>query len=148
MSVYKKHFLGIEFLISIIFVLLSYFLINYFKLNYFLDSTFYSVIATISGTLSGLTITSITILITTHNSNKLFLVRKSKLYSRIYNIFFETIGYLGSTTIVSIIGILFKITSVWFFYSLLWLITISTFRLYRCVWILKNIIQILVSNKD
>ena len=148
---YRRYFLEIEGTIFWILPILIYLFIKFLKLDALLtylvshsSASFYSLIATISGTLLGLIIASVAILISAHESEKLSLLRKSKRYPDIYKLFFRTIEILGITTLVSIIASFLEISSPLFFIFLVGFISLTVYLIYRCVWILKKIVGILI----
>lgn len=148
---YEKHFLSIEFLLSMIIAsIIIVILIFIAPLNWtvefqnFLKNPVFPVIATIGATLLGFIITGVSILISFPDSSNLRLFRQSKHYNTLFQIFFSAIKVLALTTIVALIGIFSpnKETAQIIFYFMIWSIIISSFRIYRCLWALENIIKI------
>ena len=150
---YKRHFLKAEFLLSAIISLIIIFYINsiwsqeetlsWISAN---KKELYPLIASIVGTLLGFVITGVSIIIAFSESEKLKLLKQTNHFKTIYNVYFNTIRYLAITTLTPIIGLIVNDGAVHIFYFLIWSIIISTFRIWRCVWVLENVIQILNKN--
>lgn len=150
---YKRHFLAAEFLISIAFALIIIFFVRSFWSYEAIISWIsankkevYSLIASIGGTLLGFVITGISIIIAFSESEKLKLLRKSKVYNTIFDIYFSTIRYLAVTTIIPIIGLVVNEGEIYILYLLIWSIIISSLRIWRCIWVLENIVKIIHEN--
>lgn len=148
---YRKHFLWADLVVSLIFIIIIFLIMNYFysfdTINNWISlnkAQLYPTIATIAGTLLGFVITGISIIIAFSESEKLKHLRKSKHYKTIFDVYFSTIRYLALATVFPLIGIV--INSDWSYYILfliIWAIMISSFRIWRCIWILESIISIL-----
>ena len=143
---YKRHFLGIELGISVFITLIIVWLLSFIDLNTWLiinKTIIYSLIATISTTLLGFVITGISVLIAFSESEKLKLLRESAQFENLFKIYFSAIKYLAIAALISIFGIIFNdICPKYIFYALIWAIIISSFRIYRCLWVLENIVKI------
>lgn len=151
---YKKHFLLAELLISILIILLIAFIIQNIWDIENIESwittnckSFYPLVATISGTLFGFVITSVSILFVFPDTPSLKRLKQSKSYKDVFIVYLSTIKYLGITLIISVIGLLCTEYILILFYLLLWSIIISTLRIWRCLWILKNLIDIMIMDK-
>lgn len=151
---YKRHFLLAELIISIIFTIGIIALVHFLWSQESLKSwvitntdTIYPLIATIGGTLLGFVITGVSIILAFSESEKLRLLKRSKQYKTIFTIYFSTIKYLAITTIIAIIGLVVNDDfSVFIFYLLLWSVTISALRIWRCLWVLQSIVEIIHKN--
>jgi len=150
-KIYEKYFLEIEFLFSILLITLVSIIIffQYFQIwqnaNFLtlLTNPVFPTIATISITLLGFIMTGVSVLISFTESGKMSLLKKSKHYQTLFDIFFSAIKYLAFTAFTSIIGIFSSgIFLQILFYLTLWGVIISSFRTYRCVWALEEIIVI------
>ncbi len=150
-KVYKRHFLLAELIISIFIILATVYvtgclcpqrsLENWITSN---RSTIYPLVATISGTLLGFVITGVSIILAFSESDKLRLLKRSKQYRTIFTIYFSAIKYLALATVVAIVGLAVNDNLVTLmFYLLLWSILISALRIWRCLWILWNIVEII-----
>lgn len=150
-KLYNRNFLIAEFLLSIVIALFGILLItsvltsetiqNWISLN---KKDIYPLIATIAGTLLGFIITGVSIILAFSESEKLRLLKKSKQYTTIYEIYFSTIKFLALSTAIPIFGII--VNDNWadyVLYILIWSIIISSLRIWRCVWALENIIKLI-----
>lgn len=168
-DIYKRRFLQVEFLASLV---VTVFIIGYIRSNWtpeYVDlwiienkGNLYSLIASIGGTLLGFVITGVSIIIAFSDSKKLRLLTKSDQYQQIFKIYFSTIKYLAVTTVLSVIGLVIQnsnsvsinrivIAGSWniiVLYTLILVVTISIFRFYRCMWILQNIVEIIISTQN
>ena len=153
---YKRHFLLAELIISIIFTIGIMVLVHFLWSHELLKSwiitnrnTIYPLIATIGGTLLGFVITGVSIILAFSESEKLRLLKRSKQYKTIFTIYFSTIKYLAITTIIAIIGLVVNDDfSVVIFYLLLWSVTISALRIWRWLWVLQSIVEIIHKNNE
>lgn len=147
---YKRRFLKFDLAISIvmsIIIIILYIkivtieaLADWISIN---KANIYGLIATIGGTLLGFVITGASIIVAFSESEKLELLKKSKQYNTIFEIYFSTIRYLAIATIIAILGIIINSYSAIILYVLTWAIIISVMRLYRCLWILEKIVKII-----
>lgn len=145
-KIYKRNFLNLELGLSILLGLGAIWLLSFVDLNSWLQTnrtTIYSLIATISTTLLGFVITGVSVLIAFSESEKLKLLRESAQFETIFIVYFSTIKFLAITALLSIFGIIFST----FFqnlilYLVVWSIIISSLRIYRCLWVLENIVKI------
>lgn len=167
-KIYNRHFLTADLLVAIavaiiaVLVLRQYF--SYEKIDTTISANktiIYPVIASISGTLIGFVITGISIIIafSESDSEKFKLLKNSKHYKDIYDIYFSSIRYLAITFIISLIGIflsgnwqsplningylIVKSYESIVLYVAIIASTISLFRIYRCVWALEKIVNLL-----
>ena len=153
---YKRHFLLAELIISIIFTIILMCLVEIFWSQESLKNwitinrgTIYPLIATIGGTLLGFVITGVSIILAFSESEKLRLLKRSKQYKTIFTVYFSTIKYLAITTILAIIGLVVNDNlSILLFYLLILSVTVSIFRIWRCLWILQSIVEIIHKNNE
>lgn len=101
----------------------------------------YMVIAPIAATLLGFIITSISIIITFTNSNKLELLKDAGYYEKLFQVYFDTIKALAVTTIISIIGIFYSKDIIWF-YIILGSVIVSGLLFSASIWVLEMLIKI------
>lgn len=148
-EIYWNHLFRFNFLIALIVVLIiRELLVSNFSpddLNLWISSKtadIYPVIATIAGTLLGFIITSISIIIAFTESDKLKLLRQTKQYNSLFNIYFNTIKSLAITTVIVIIGILANSGNIILFYICLVAVIISALFIWACIWALEQIINI------
>jgi len=150
---YKRHFMNVELLIVfIIAILILYLLFILLSPNGFdswiisIKGSLYPVIATVSGALLGFVITGVSVIIAFSESDKLRLLRKpstKKTFKSLFDVYFRTIYYLAATTIISIFGIVIHQYSTFLFCILVISSFISLQGLYRCIWVLENLVQII-----
>jgi len=148
---YRRHFMDVELIIVIIIAILVLYLLPSVLAPVTIDqwivsikTNLYPVIATISGALLGFVITGVSVIIAFSESKKLRLLKKAKNTSKsLFHVYFRTIYYLAATTIISILGIIISQHSAIWFYLLVILSFMSLQGLYRCVWILENLVQII-----
>lgn len=154
----RKNFLFVELLLSLLITLILVLVSLVFGskedvLEWVLlkRSDFYPTIATIAGTLFGFVITGVSVILAFSNSKskRIKMLKKSKHYETIFDIYFSTIRYLAFTTVIAIIGIM--VIRSWVvlisFFLLIWGVIISSFRLWRCLWVLEKIIKISSKNE-
>jgi hypothetical protein len=126
-STYKNHFLTAEFLISIGIALIWIFYIRFTwshdEILSWISSNkkdIYSLVASIGATLLGFVITGVSIIIAFSESEKLKLLKKSTQFKTLYDIYFNTIGYLAITTVIPIIGLILNYGAEYILYFLIW----------------------------
>jgi hypothetical protein len=149
---YQENFLAYEFGISVIISLIVIAIIQIYwskpELYNWINSNksgLYSLLASISGTLLGFIITGISVILAFSESQKLRRLKESTQYKTIFVVYFNTIKYLAFTTIVAILGFVVNNRSVDFYllYVLIWLLIISSLRIWRCLWILEELVTIM-----
>jgi|GEM_PF-1837703 len=167
-KIYNKHFLTADLLVAIAIAIVAIlFLRQQFSYDE-IDTTIstnktviYPVIASIGGTLIGFVITGISIIIafSESGSEKFKLLKNSAHYKDVYDVYFSSIRSLAITVIISIIGIflsgnwqtpinissylIVKSYDSLVLYIAIIASTISLFRIYRCVWALEKIVNLL-----
>lgn len=150
---YHNNFLRYELIISLVLGVLVICLIhNYWSEKDIQDwmlnnkAMFYSLLATISGTLLGFIITGISVIMSLSESPKLETAKKSTQFKKIFVVYFNTINYLAYTAILSIIGFLMnnEFINTYLLYVSIILVIISAFRVYRSIWVLKNMVDIII----
>lgn len=148
---YKRHFMDVELVIVIIIAVIILCLLPLILVPTTIDqwvgsikTNLYPVVATISGALLGFVITGVSVIIAFSESDKLRLLKKAKKTSKsLFDVYFRTIYYLAATTIISILGIIINQYSTVWFCLLVILSFMSLQGLYRCIWILENLVQII-----
>ncbi|RJS49675.1 MAG: hypothetical protein CIT03_02485 [Methanobacterium sp.] len=100
----------------------------------------YLIVATISGTLLGFIITSISVIAAFFDSKKLELIREYGMVNDLFNIFFSTIKFLAITTLIAILGIISNWT-ILIFYLIIFNVIVSSFLIACCIWALETIIK-------
>jgi hypothetical protein len=97
------------------------------------------------GSLLGFSITAVSIVLGYAASEKLLIVRKSKHYQDLWNVFKSAIRVLALATVVALLGLIFDKNDQplnFLVYSNVFTVILSSFRVARCVWVLENIIMI------
>ena len=150
---YQRNFLKGDFITSIVAVLLAAIVMEcildsspLMSLINGIRQSFYSVIASVAGSLLGFTIAAISIAIAFMQSPRLDLVKKSQHYPMIYKTYLAAIKYLAFTTAVAIICLLVErgtAPKIWLTYACFWGVVVSALALLRSVWILEKIIGII-----
>lgn len=155
---YQIHFLGFDLLLSIVFaisvMIWNDFLNSTNVINIVLDgnrSTLYGTLASIFGSLLGFAITAVSIILGFSSSPALAVVRESKYYKTIWDVYIHTIRTLSFTTITCIISLIIdrdlSHCRIAMYFVLLGCI-ISFLRVYRCIWVLENIIKIITKKHN
>lgn len=155
---WKRHFLGCDLVLSLFLIVCFYAVSCWYSLEDGLmglvrgnRSALYTLVASISGSLLGFTFTGITILLALADNKKLGILTMSPHYSYIYKVYIRTIWVLAVATIVGLVALVMDKDDspcCIFLYLNLWLIILICFRLYRCLWILENIIKIALTKKE
>lgn len=105
----------------------------------------YGTLATIFGTLLGFGITATSIVVGFSGSEQLRLVRESRHYGTIWKVFSSTIRALGLATIVALLALIFDRDAEpipVLMFALVFVSALSLLRVFRTVWILENVIDI------
>ena len=151
-AVWKRHFLGLE--AAVVLALVSFFAIWYYQfdgvshISVLLSgnrANLYKTLATISATLLGFSLTSVSIAIGLVPREQLSLVRGSKHYSTLWKVFMHAIYSLGALTIWALVSLVADKDSApvpWVVIPTLMFFGLSLFRVLRMVWVFKNLIQI------
>lgn len=152
---WKTYFLQVEFglalLITILFILWTEICGGRTIIEGFLSqnrSDVYSTLAAIFGSLLGFIITSVSIVLGYATSDRLAIVRESKHYSLMWQVFTVAIRVLALATISALIGLMIDRDShpiYIIFYFNIFIAILAVFRLARCVWVLEEIIKIVTA---
>lgn len=156
-KIYRAHFLEIELFLS--FIIIGVVAAYVFKCSGIdamesgLDGIregLYGTIAALAGALLGFVITGLSVLLTTSDTQQVKVLRQSKHYKTIFKIFFSTSKYLGLLLLLSLLSLIFdKKSSPEPILTLMtfWALTISSFRIIRCLWVLEKIINLHILKK-
>lgn len=147
---YYKHFLLYESVIALAIIVLLILVtgLDMASLESFIHERgdiLFPLITSISFVLLGFILTSMTIILSLMriSDSRLQLLRGKPQYLQIFHIYLFTIISLTTTGIISSLLIIFNSGSAsWLVYILIWLILISGFSFYRCIWVLYYIIKI------
>lgn len=112
------------------------------KLIVTIINSVYPIIATISGTLLGFIITSVSIIVTFTESEKIKLLKETGYYDKLFKIYFDTIKSLAITTLISIIGIVSNSENIIWIYIIMASVVFSGLLMWASIWALEMIIRI------
>jgi len=145
MNVFKVKELRNDFIAGLVAGLVFITVIYFFKLNFIFDNLLSSLepILTISVTLSGFLITSLTILLVFPENTRIKFLKSHPTYKDIFHAFILSIVLFMS---VAILTFSFKILIPYTPYILLALLLIifiwAIISLFRCIWLLKKMIDL------
>lgn len=155
---WSRDFLLYEFYFSIVITLFCIITVNIFDLIGFVQnildgirSTLYATIAQIAGSLLGFVIAGVSILLTMQKNENMKILECSNLYYQIFDVFISGSKILSVTTVIALLSMVFdndKSYNYIFMYGTLWGIIISSFRTWRCLWILKHVIDLQIKKKS
>jgi hypothetical protein len=155
---WEAHFFPLELLASV--VLAAFFVVwsEYFNERQFINAiildsreVIYGTLASLFGSLLGFSITAVSIALGYATSDRLAVVRQSKRYLDLWEIFKSAIRVLGAATIFALIGLFFDkdtVPNIYILYANVFMTILSFFRMARCIWILENIIIIVTKSKN
>lgn len=151
---YEKHFALYDPLLCLIVVVaLACFLdvsLGSVRMAHILDGdrqSLYETVATISGSLLGFIIATVSIIVGFSQVNGLRVMRESEQLGPLFEIYFSAIRYLALTTVWSLVSSLLDRDAdprPLIAYACLWAVLISIRYVQLCVWILHKIIRIVV----
>lgn len=150
---YRSKFMEVELLISVVasgIVLLAsrtHSATTWLAQSLGPSTALYSTLAGLSGTLLGFVITTLALIIALGQGSGrgARIVRDSNQMRAIVRIYFQGILWLSIMTVWSIIGLTLKVHhffGIWGAYIEFWLCLLVGLRLYRCVWALRNMLQL------
>lgn len=111
-------------------------------------SDIYGALAAVFGSLLGFIITAVSIILGYTTNDRLTIVRESKHYALLWEVFTAAIRILSVATIAALVGLVVDRDSSPVYivlYINVFTTTLSSFRLARCVWVLENIIKLVTS---
>jgi hypothetical protein len=147
MDMYLSIVISVFFFIWSFFVNKEQFLNTYFHDN---REVFYGALTTLFGTLLGFIITAISIVLGYSANEKLAIVKESKHYQDLWDIFKTAIRVLATITIFSLLGLVFDNNQKpfnAFLYITFFLVVLSVFRVGRCIWVLEKIMLIVTKKQ-
>ena len=109
----------------------------------------YGTFASLFGSLLGFSITAVSIVLGYSTNDKLGIVRQSKRYGDLWNVFKSAIRVLALATAFSLVGLVFDKNippSYLLLYLNIFSAILASFRVARCVWVMENIILIVTKN--
>lgn len=154
---WRRHFLWVEFAISVLIGLFAGYWIRYRNGAGVCDrllaqnrAAVYGTLASIFGSLLGFVITAASIVLGFSGSESLSVVRGSRHYPTLWRVFTASIRALAFATVVSVSALIIdrdgqpNRTILCF---LLFAVILATLRIGRCVWVIEQII-LLVSSRS
>ncbi|MBI5297686.1 MAG: hypothetical protein HY869_19575 [Chloroflexi bacterium] len=157
MKYWSAHFLTLEMVLavvcSLLFVVWSETINNgVFVSQFFGDGRqeLYNALATIFGSMLGFSITAVSIVLGYAQNEKLEILRISKHYSVLWDVFKSTIKVLAASTVMALVGLIGDKDanpSNVILYLNLFLSMLCAFRISRTIWVLEYIIAIVATKK-
>jgi hypothetical protein len=147
-SIYNRYFLSAELAISLTLTLAAIRLDlgRYVPTN---SDTIYVALTASFVALLGFVITGISVILAFGDSERLALLRKSRHYPLVFKVFVSAAKFLGVGFISSFLGLIVdrkSETGMVIAYLTLFTVFVAIFRVYRCVWVLDNVIEIVTKN--
>lgn len=147
---YERHFLGVELGASVVvtgaIVAGSLFgrvhLLCYIAGN---RAAIYTSLTAVFGTLLGFVVTGVSVILALTDSPRFKLLRTSPYYKTLFDIYVNAAKFLALATIAAFAGVVLDreasplpVIS----YLTLWLVIISSLRLFRCIWVLERLVTV------
>lgn len=149
-SFYNRHFLRFEFLISIAITLLVYRL-NILRYAPNDRQAIYVTLASSLGALLGFVITGVSVVLALSGSGRIDLLQKSPYFRQVFDVFVSTARMLGFGFLVAFAGLVLDRSQApnrWIAYPMVFFVCACALRLFRCIWVLENLISIVSTEKD
>jgi hypothetical protein len=111
----------------------------------------YSSLASIFGSLLGFVITAASIVITTAGSDRMALVRNSVHYKTLWRVFIQAMAVLAYATVASLVALITDrdASPNWIsFYLCLAGAIFAALRMYRCLWVMIQIIHLFIADRE
>lgn len=153
MKFWQRHFLGVDALIAfgLTAALAVWYLVfegadHVEQLLQGNRTNIYRTLASISGTLLGLSIASASFALNALSSPRLAVLRNSQHYPTLWRTLFQSTWFLGGLTIAGLVCIIWdreNAPTTWLVIPLALFVCLSIVRLARVVWILEQVIGIL-----
>lgn len=108
----------------------------------------YGALASIFGALLGFVITTVSIVIGFSTNERLAVVRESRQYNTLWDVFKSTTRVLGFATAAALVGLLMDRDNNpmrLVLYLVVFTVILSILRIARCIWVLENIIALVTS---
>lgn len=151
---WEKNFLRNEFILSVITTIIIAVWIYKGNGSVVVDgllkgsrSSVYVALAAILGSLLGFVITALSIIIGYSANDKLEFLRKTAPYEQLWKVLLKTIRALSLATGAMIVGLVLDRDNApnhIIFCICVYTIVLSLMRLWRCVWVLENVIGIII----
>lgn len=152
-TIMKKFWYYNETVILLIISLVLYKITSCFGLNANISEilkdslriTLYATLSQIMGALLGIGIAGLTILLTMEKSTSMKILKNSPYYNELFDIFLISIKKYAVGTVCCILMLIVDSNSepklYCFYFTVYWCVNCSI-SLYRCIWVLKNVIKI------
>lgn len=154
---WRKHFLGAELVVgvvaTVVFIVWAERFGGVADLQVLLDSrrsVVYGAFAAIAGSLLGFVIATISIVLGLSSSPRLKRVRDSQHYGMLWVVFTTSIKWMGLATLALLAGLLFdreQAPKWWLFYASTGSVLLALLRLWRCIWVLEQVIKVVSIDK-
>jgi hypothetical protein len=158
LSKWETHFLFCDLILVVFVTLVFVSCVELFGLKEVINdvlngnrSNIYAALVSIFGSLFGFVMTTMSIITTWTGRDKMEELRRKSLYPQLWLTFHSTIIFIALATLVSIIALIFDrdgSPKSWIWHFLLFLVLISCMRIYRCVWILEQLIEMIAGPLD
>lgn len=153
---YKRNFLNIELVVGIVLGLGVLYWGTQMEGAACIDKVLqgnraavYGTLASIFGSLLGFAIAAVSIVLGFISSRKLETVRKSRYYPLLWRCFVSSIRWLGIATIASLVILVVDRDAnpaFWAFYAMTTIVSVSSLRVFRAIWILESVIKIMTAS--
>jgi hypothetical protein len=157
-SFWEANFLSMELILAtvatLVFVAWSELVDNrVFLSQIFADNrqVLYGALTALFGSMLGFIITATSIVLGYANNERLEIVRQSKHYSTLWDVFKSAIRVLAFSTIISLIGLVLDkdLSPINFIlYINIFAAILAFLRIARCIWVLENIIAIVTKPRS
>ena len=152
MKFWQRHFLGVDALtaVGLIAALVIWYL-AFEGADYVEEllrgnrTNIYRTLASIAGTLLGLSIASASFTLNAVSSPRLAVLRNSRHYPTLWRTLFQTTWFLGALTIAALVCMIWDrdcAPTTWLVIPLALFVCLSVFRLARVIWILEQVIGV------
>jgi hypothetical protein len=146
-NAYDAHFLEAELAAAVLITLILYRIevLQYAPKNV---ETIYIALTAAFGALLGFAITGISVILAFSDSEKLNVLKKSPFYPLVFSVFVSAAKVLGFGFALALVGLLVQAkskTGMAVAYLAVFATIASAFRLYRCIWVLENIVAIVTA---
>ena len=108
----------------------------------------YGTLASIAGSLLGFVITALSVVLAFSTSERLTVLRSSKYYKQLWDVFTSTIRVLGVTTLGWLAALFYdrELRPMPFILVVaLGFSTLALLRLLRCIWVLERIVEVITA---
>lgn len=105
----------------------------------------YNTLVQIMSTLLGIIMAGLAILLTMDKSPAVQLITKSKFYPEIFSTYISCMYRLAFSTLVILLVMLLEGLSFmhfWNFFIVVWCVYITSYKMWKCIWILKNMVYL------